>query len=92
MELTGLLSLQPQPGKHGFLLGLDGPPVATRQPIVVPCENQRHDCPTLHTPVPLAQLHPQPSVPLGTHPLGTCEFQPFSPGLFGNLGCVQFGS
>ena len=122
VALTGLVSSQPQPGKQGFLLGFDGPPVAILHPIVVPwwCTNarplrresaavlrmqaaraarqtptwlnHRQLWPTLQTPVPLAQLQPQPSVPLGTQPLGTCEFQPGCPGLFGDEGCAQCGS
>ena len=81
VALTGLvLSQSPQPGKQGLRLGFDGPPVATLQPMVVPCENQRQDWPTLHSPVELAQLQPQPSVPLGMQPEGICEFQPLAPG------------
>ena len=30
------------PGKHGLVFGLDGPPVATEQPMVVPWLNLRH--------------------------------------------------
>ena len=74
--------------QNDLVLGLLGPAVAFLQPMVVPWENQRQDCPTLQMPVPLPQLHPQPSVPGGMQPLGTWLFHPGSPG-FVAFGCAQ---
>lgn len=63
VELTGCSASQPHPGKHGFVFGFAPSPVGTWHPIVIPWLNHRHDCPTLHMPVPFAQLQPHPSVP-----------------------------
>ena len=91
VALTGLVASQSQPGKQGLRLGLEAAPVAILQPIVVPWLNHRQLCPTSQTPVPLAQLQPQPSVPFGMQPLGIWEFQPGSPGLVA-FGWAQVGS
>ena len=47
--------------QNDFVFGLDGAPVACSQPMVEPCENQKHAWPTLHLDVPFLQSQPQPS-------------------------------
>jgi hypothetical protein len=51
--------------------------------------NQKHDCPESQVEVPLAQLHPHPSVPGGLQPEGVCGSQPLVCGVVTQVVSVQ---
>lgn len=60
VRVSGLLlvAFMPEP-QRSTVLGLLEPPSHVLQPIVHPCENQKHDCATLQMPEEtLTQLQP----------------------------------